>query len=68
MNRAERRALLGDEMIEYIHRRVAEAPPPDAELIAALRPILTNPARRQRSEVGPEHSMPAAASGAVETE
>lgn len=58
MTRAERRALLGDAVIEQIHRRVAAAPPPDAELIAALRPILTNPAKRRTP---PAESAPAAA-------
>lgn len=49
MTRAERLALLGPEVIEQIRQRVAQAPPPDAELIAALRPILTNPAKRRPS-------------------
>lgn len=47
MTRAERLALLGPAVIAQIHERVAAAPPPDAELIAALRPILTNPAKRR---------------------
>lgn len=47
MTRAERLALLGPDVIAQIHKRVAAAPPPDAELIAALRPILTNPAKRR---------------------
>ncbi|MFJ3173755.1 hypothetical protein ACIPJK_23650 [Streptomyces roseus] len=45
MTRAERLALLGPDVVAHIHREVAAAPPPSPELIAALRPILTNPAR-----------------------
>ncbi|MFD8577214.1 hypothetical protein ACFV1H_18015 [Streptomyces virginiae] len=43
MTPEERRALLGDDVIEHIRQLVAAAPPPDAELVAALRPIFTNP-------------------------
>lgn len=42
--RACRHAILGDEVVAYIHREVDASPPPDAALIEALRPILTNPA------------------------
>ncbi|MFD4740556.1 hypothetical protein ACFWNQ_24810 [Streptomyces virginiae] len=58
MTRAERLALLGPDVIEHIHTLVAAAPPPDAELVAALRPILTNPAKRRTR---PADSTPAAA-------
>lgn len=44
MTAAERRALLGDAVIEQIHERVAEAPEPTADVIAKLRRILTRPA------------------------
>lgn len=50
MTRAERLALLGPEFVAHIRKRVAEAPTPDAELIAALRPILTNPANPPATE------------------
>ncbi|MFI8360776.1 hypothetical protein ACIGD1_11510 [Streptomyces sp. NPDC085612] len=43
MSPEERRALLGNDVIEHIRQLVAAAPPPDAELVAALRPIFTNP-------------------------
>jgi hypothetical protein len=58
VTRAERLALLGPDFVAYIRERVAAAPPPDAELIAALRPILTNPAKRRTSHAA---SAPAAA-------
>ncbi|MFI8278568.1 hypothetical protein ACIGBH_27580 [Streptomyces sp. NPDC085929] len=45
MTRAERLALLGPDVIARIRAEAAAAPPPSPELIAALRPILTNPAR-----------------------
>lgn len=44
MTREERRALLGDEVVERIRREAAAAPPPDAALIEALRMILAHPA------------------------
>ncbi|MFD5509171.1 hypothetical protein ACFWIB_15520 [Streptomyces sp. NPDC127051] len=43
MSPEERRALLGDACIEHIHQLVDAAPPPDAELVAELRQIFTNP-------------------------
>lgn len=43
MDREERRRILGDEVIAYIHARVAEAPEPSDELVAKLRRIMTNP-------------------------
>ncbi|MFE0376206.1 hypothetical protein ACFW1M_11580 [Streptomyces inhibens] len=42
MTPAERRALLGDEVIAHIRKEVAAAPPPSAGVIASLRPILTS--------------------------
>ncbi|MFF8868025.1 hypothetical protein ACF08B_38990 [Streptomyces sp. NPDC015139] len=41
MNREERRAILGDDVIERIHRRVAAAPEPSDELVQQLRRIMT---------------------------
>lgn len=58
MTRAERVALLGPEVVAHIERGVAAAPPPSPELIAALRPILTNPAKRRTPTTS---SAPAAA-------
>lgn len=43
---AERRALLGDKVIEHIHECVAAAPEPPPEVIDYLRRILTRPANR----------------------
>jgi hypothetical protein len=44
---AERRALLGDEVIAEIEERVAQAPAPTPELLAQLRavfaPVLATP-------------------------
>jgi hypothetical protein len=48
VTREERRALLGDKVIEQIRERVAQAPPPPPELIDFLRPILTRPASQTR--------------------
>lgn len=50
MTPAERRALLGDDVIARIHREVAAAPAPTAEVIARLRRILTHPAKRAKTE------------------
>ncbi|MFF6940408.1 hypothetical protein [Streptomyces lavendulae] len=58
MTRAERVALLGPAIVAHIERSVAAAPPPTPELIDALRPILTNPAKRRTP---PADSAPAAA-------
>lgn len=58
MTRAERLALLGPEVIAYIHAEVDAAPPPDADLIAVLRRILTNPAGEPETGVA---APPAAA-------
>jgi hypothetical protein len=47
---AERRAILGDAVIDRIHAEadaaIAEYPPTD-ELLSQLRPILTAPANRR---------------------
>lgn len=53
MTPAERRALLGDAVIEHIRQLVAAAPPPDAELVAELRPIFTNPGNPAHADVEP---------------
>lgn len=58
MTRAERLAILGPEVVARCHAHADAAPPPDAELIAALRPILTNPAKRRTPHAD---SAPAAA-------
>lgn len=46
MTPAQRRALLGDALIEHIHTEVAAAPPPTPEVIDRLRLILARPARK----------------------
>lgn len=46
MTREERHALLGPEMVAWIHQRVKEAPEPSDEAVAGLRRILTRPAGR----------------------
>ncbi|MFD3802592.1 hypothetical protein ACFWTC_02960 [Streptomyces sp. NPDC058619] len=58
MTRAERLALLGPTVVAHCREEAAAAPPPDAELIAALRPILTSPAKRRTLAA---ESTPAAA-------
>lgn len=40
MTPADHLRILGAETLAEIHLRVAAAPPPDAEVIAELRPIL----------------------------
>lgn len=44
MTREERRALLGDKVIEHIHECVDAAPDPTPEVVARLRRIMTRPA------------------------
>ncbi|MFI0268622.1 hypothetical protein [Streptomyces luteogriseus] len=44
MTAAERRALLGDDVIAHIHECVAAAPEPTPEVVESLRRILTHPA------------------------
>lgn len=39
----QRRALLGDDVIEQIRERVKLAPDPSPELVEELRRIFTNP-------------------------
>lgn len=46
MTRAERLAILGPDAVAWIHQRVADAPPPDADAIKVLQPLLSAPARR----------------------
>lgn len=50
MTGAERRALLGDAVVESIRIRVARAPRPPAVLVDDLRRILTYPPTRSASE------------------
>ena len=51
MRAAERRALLGDAVIEQIRERVAATPEPPAAVMDALRPIFSRPARRVTERV-----------------
>ncbi|MFB6934527.1 hypothetical protein [Streptomyces chartreusis] len=44
MTAAERRALLGDDVIAHIHECVDAAPDPGPEVVAHLRRIMTRPA------------------------
>ncbi|MFF7260670.1 hypothetical protein ACFZCL_10350 [Streptomyces sp. NPDC008159] len=43
MTREERRAILGDELVAKIRKRVQEAPDPSPELVEELRRIMTRP-------------------------
>lgn len=48
MTREERRRLLGDAVVDHIHAEADAAiaeHPPTADVLDALRPILTAPAR-----------------------
>lgn len=45
MNREERRALLGDDVIARIEAEAAAAPDPDPETVEKLRRIFNPPAR-----------------------
>jgi hypothetical protein len=60
MTREERRALLGDTVIEHIHEEVAAAPEPGPELISRLRLILAPAAARLQSRKAAEASPSAA--------
>lgn len=51
MTRAERLALLGTDVVEQIHQRVALAPAPTADVVDDLRRILTRPASREQTSV-----------------
>lgn len=51
MKAAARRALLGDDVIAQIRERVAATPEPPADVIDALRPIFSRPARRVTDRV-----------------
>jgi hypothetical protein len=46
VTREQRRALLGDTVIEHIHEEVAATPEPGPELISRLRLILAPAAAR----------------------
>jgi hypothetical protein len=43
MSPAERRALLGDDVIAHIHNVVDEAPEPTPDVVDTLRRIFTQP-------------------------
>ncbi|MFF0512484.1 hypothetical protein [Streptomyces sp. NPDC004250] len=43
MSPAERRALLGDDVIAHIHQVVDDAPAPTPEVVEDLRRIFTRP-------------------------
>lgn len=49
MSPEERRALLGDDVIEHIRKEVAAAPPPPQDVIDRLRLILTRPGGRTQA-------------------
>lgn len=53
MRAAERRALLGDDVIAQIGELVRTAPAPPAALVDDLRRILTHPAAPLRMDVRP---------------
>lgn len=55
MNAAERRRLLGDDVIADIDRQVAEAPEASPDLIEDLRRILTRPAARSQQADERQH-------------
>lgn len=64
MTPQERRALLGDDMVEHVRNEARAAAvdcPPGPEVIAALRPILTS-RTKQATKKQPTHTrMPLAA-------
>lgn len=57
MTRAERLALLGDDVVEHIHQCVAEAPDAPEHTLQALRRIFARPA----SQPQPVADVPRAA-------
>jgi hypothetical protein len=59
MTREERRALLGDAVIEHIHELVAATPEPGPELISRLRLILAPAAPRLQARKAAEATAPA---------
>lgn len=64
MTAAERRKLLGESVAAYARsegERAARECPPDPNVIAALRPILTASKRRLVKPVTAAHSAPMAA-------
>jgi hypothetical protein len=50
MTREERRAILGDQVIAELHKRVDLAPDPSPELVEELRRIWTAPREAATSE------------------
>jgi len=54
MTREQRRALLGDAVIEHIHDLVEAAPEPGPELISRLRLILAPAAARLQARKASE--------------
>jgi hypothetical protein len=60
MTREERRALLGDEVIERIREEVEAAPEPGPELISRLRLILAPAAARLQARKATEAATSAA--------
>ncbi|MFD5058212.1 hypothetical protein [Streptomyces sp. NPDC058394] len=48
MTREQRRALLGDDVVEQIHQRIDEAPAAPDDAIEALRRIFARPATRSQ--------------------
>jgi hypothetical protein len=56
MTAAERRALLGDDVIAYIDEQALAAPAPPPELVDRLRRILTQPAGRLIAARAPQRS------------
>lgn len=50
MTRAQRLAILGERTVAEIHQRVAKAPPPPADLLEELRPILAPALHRLRQK------------------
>lgn len=46
MNRAQRRALLGDDVIAHLRDRVEAAPVPGADVVDQIRLVFTRPAGR----------------------
>ncbi|MFF9554536.1 hypothetical protein ACF1DY_01710 [Streptomyces albus] len=53
MSPEERRRFLGDAVIQQIHDEVREAPAPPAEVLDALRPILTS---HRLAPAAPQHA------------
>ncbi|MBQ1122586.1 hypothetical protein [Streptomyces sp. B15] len=58
MTREQRRALLGDTVIEQIRADVEAAPAPPADVLDLLRPIFARP---HRTPAAPSHEAAEAA-------